>query len=76
MLKIKKKHKLICGDVLEVLKDFPSRHFDLIVTDPPYRTTQRGNCGTSGGMFKKDINLKGRVFKYKKSRSLLYYVQP
>lgn len=64
MLKVKNKYKLICGDVLEVLKDFPSGHFDLIVTDPPYRTTPRGSCGTSGGMLKKDINLKGRVFKY------------
>ena len=33
------------------------------MTDPPYRTTSRGNC-LGGGMFKKKINLKGQVFTY------------
>jgi len=36
---------------------------DLIVTDPPYKITARGNGGTSGGMFqKKEVN-NGKLFK-------------
>ena len=41
---------LRCGDCLEVLKSIPSESVDLIVTDPPYKTTSRGNAGNSGGM--------------------------
>ena len=37
---------------------------DLILTDPPYNITSRGNAGDSGGMFKKDISKKGKVFEY------------
>ena len=55
--------KLICGDCMEQLKNFADNSIDLIVTDPPYRTTSRGNC-LGGGMFKKKINLKGQVFAY------------
>lgn len=55
--------KLICGDCMEQLKKFEDDSIDLIVTDPPYRTTSRGNC-LGGGMFKKKINLKGQVFTY------------
>lgn len=55
--------KLICGDCMEQLKKFEDDSIDLIVTDPPYRTTSRGNC-LGGGMFKKKINLKGQVFTH------------
>lgn len=37
---------------------------DLIVTDPPYPTTSRGNAGNSGGMLQKEINKKGKVFEH------------
>ena len=37
---------------------------DLIVTDPPYKVTSRGNSGNSGGMFQKEINKKGQVFTH------------
>ena len=30
------KNKIICGDSLEVLKNFEDRYFDSVVTDPPY----------------------------------------
>lgn len=36
---------------------------DLIVCDPPYPTTARGNAGNSGGMLQKKINLQGKVFE-------------
>ena len=43
-----------------IAKDFK---VDLIVTDPPYPVTSRGNAGNSGGMLQKDINKKGKVFE-------------
>ena len=30
------KNKILCGDSLEVLKDFEDNYFDSVVTDPPY----------------------------------------
>ena len=58
------KIKLINGNCLDTLKNIPNESIDLIVTDPPYPTTSRGNAGNSGGMFQKDINKKGKVFTY------------
>ena len=58
------KIKLINGDCLNTLKNIPNDSIDLIVTDPPYLTTSRGNSGNSGGMLQKDINKKGRVFTH------------
>ena len=52
------------ADCLEKLKDIPDKSIDLIVTDPPYLTTARGNAGNSGGMLQKEINKKGKVFKF------------
>jgi len=34
--KINMKNKILCGDSLEVLKDFEDNYFDSVVTDPPY----------------------------------------
>lgn len=53
-----------CGDCLELMKDIPDNSVDLIITDPPYKVTSRGSAGNSGGMMQKDINKKGKVFKY------------
>ena len=58
------KVKLINGNCLDTLKNIPNESIDLIVTDPPYPTTSRGNAGNSGGMLQKDINKKGKVFTY------------
>ena len=52
------------GDCLEVMKNIPDKSIDLIVTDPPYKTTSRGNAGNSGGMLQKKINMQGQVFKH------------
>ena len=51
-------------DCLEGMKLIPDGSVDLIVTDPPYKTTARGNAGNSGGMLQKDINKKGMVFEH------------
>jgi DNA modification methylase len=50
--------KLICRDCLEEIKNIPNEYIDLIVTDPPYPTTPRGNAGNSGGMLQKEIKEK------------------
>lgn len=53
---------LIRGDCIEQLKNIRDESINLLVTDPPYRVTARGNAGNSGGMLQKDINKKGQVF--------------
>ena len=55
---------LLNQDVREVFKTIPDNSIDLVVTDPPYKTTSRGNAGNSGGMLQKEINKKGQVFKH------------
>lgn len=52
------------GDCLELMKDIHDESIDLILTDPPYKTTSRGNAGNSGGMLQKKINMKGKVFNH------------
>ena len=56
--------KLFNEDCLDKLKLISDESIDLIVTDPPYRTTSRGCAGNSGGMLQKDINKKGQVFAF------------
>ena len=56
--------KLYNDDCLRVLKEIDDNSIDLVVTDPPYKTTSRGNSGNSGGMLQKDINMKGKVFNH------------
>jgi len=50
-------------DCLEGMKLIDDESFDLIATDPPYKTTARGCAGNSGGMLQKKINRSGNVFK-------------
>lgn len=52
------------GDCLELLKDIPDGSVDMVVTDPPYKTTSRGSSGGTGGMLKSDDFKKGNVFKH------------
>lgn len=56
--------ELFNGDCLEIMKDIPSGSVDMIVTDPPYRTTSRGGTGNSGGMCRKKIFSEGKVFDH------------
>jgi len=60
------------GDCLEVMKNIPGESIDLIITDPPYKVTSRGNSGNSGGMFQKKINMQGNVFKHNGIKPLSY----
>lgn len=56
--------KLLQGDCLELMKEIKDNSIDLIVTDPPYKTTSRGSSGGTGGILKEEINKKGKVFKH------------
>ena len=38
-------NKIICGDCLEILKDFPENSVDLVLTDPPYKVSQKYGGG-------------------------------
>lgn len=60
-MEINKIYKIDC---MEYMKTLPNESIDLIVTDPPYKVTARGNAGNSGGMLRKKINRRGMVFKH------------
>lgn len=49
-------------DCMEVFKRIKDKSIDLFVSDVPYKITPRGNTGTTGGMLRKNINMKGKVF--------------
>lgn len=53
MIMDKENYKLYNVDCIELMKKMESESIDLIVTDPPYKTTKRGGTGNSGGMCKK-----------------------
>lgn len=55
--------KIFNQDCLEGMKSFPDESIDLIVTDPPYKLTARGNSGTMSGYWTNDITKKGKVFE-------------
>lgn len=49
-------------NAMELLAQTSNDTIDLIITDPPYKINTYGSLGTAGGMFKKDITKKGKVF--------------
>lgn len=57
-------NKIYNMDCLEGMKSIPDNSIDLIVTDPPYKTTSRGSSGGTGGILKEEINKRGKVFKH------------
>lgn len=61
---IKNKLWLFNKDYQEIITKIPDNSIDLIVTDPPYRVTNRGNSGTMGGMMADKKTMKGKVFKF------------
>lgn len=67
-----KKYKLYEEDFLEIIKNIPSEKIDLIITDPPYKVTARGNAGNSGGMMQKKLAMQGKIFKYNDIKPVEY----
>ena len=64
--------KLLNDDCMEVLKSLPDESIDLIVTDPPYKVTAKGNSGNSGGMMKSKLSMQGKVFKHNDIKPIEY----
>lgn len=59
-------------DCLEGMKLIPDNSVDLIVTDPPYKVTTRGNAGNSGGMMQKKLSMQGKIFMHNDIESSQY----
>ena len=57
-------YELLNGDCLELMKNIPDDSVDLVVTDPPYKTTRRGSYGGTGGILKEELNMQGKVFQH------------
>ena len=55
-------NKIYQGDSVSLLDGIPDRTFDLICTDPPYRTTFRGNAGSMGGYWNGKKAMSGKIF--------------
>ena len=55
--------KIFNQDCIGGMKGIPDESVDLIVTDPPYRLTARGNSGTMSGYWTNEITKKGKVFE-------------
>ncbi|WP_346938080.1 site-specific DNA-methyltransferase [uncultured Clostridium sp.] len=64
--------KVLNKDVLDVFKGLKDESVDLVVTDPPYKTTSRGGTGNSGGMCKKKEFSSGKVFKHNDIKPIEY----
>ena len=64
--------KLINGDAVGFMKTLKDESIDLIVTDPPYKVTARGNAGNSGGMMRSKLSMKGKIFKYNDIKPIEY----
>lgn len=56
--------ELYNDDCMNVLHNIENESIDLIVTDPPYKVTARGNAGTSGGMLVSKQAMKGKIFEH------------
>lgn len=52
------------NDSMEFMRGLEDNSIDLIVTDPPYKITARGNAGSSGGMMKSKLSMSGKIFKH------------
>ena len=64
--------KLINEDAIEFMKTLKDESVDLIVTDPPYKVTARGNAGTSGGMMQSKLSMQGKIFKHNDIKPIEY----
>ena len=57
---------LYCDDYKNILKQLPDNSVDLIITDPPYKTTKRGiskNTNT-GGLVRSELGKQGKIFEH------------
>ena len=64
--------RLINGNAIEFMKTLEDESVDLIVTDPPYKVTARGNAGNSGGMMQSKLSMQGKIFKHNDIKPIEY----
>lgn len=59
-------NKLMNTDSIEVMRNMieNGEKVDLVVTDPPYKITSRGNTGNTGGMLKGKQSMSGKIFNH------------
>lgn len=57
-------NKIFNEDCIKGMANIPDSSIDLIITDPPYKITPRGGCGTMSGYITNDISMKGLVFQH------------
>ena len=60
-------NKIVCGDCLEVMKDWPDNCVDLVLTDPPY-----GSGGRDGAVHLNDPQIKGNRIS---SETLIWFTR-
>lgn len=60
------KYKLYNNDSIKLMKKMKSESIDLIITDPPYKTTKRGTSKntTTGGLVRSELDRQGKIFKH------------
>ena len=52
----------INGDFMQ--NNLPNESVNMIATDPPYKTTSRGNSGGTGGMLNTQLTREGKIFNH------------
>ena len=65
-------NKIINENAIEFMKTLGDESVDLIVTDPPYKVTARGNTGNTGGMLQKKLSMQGKIFKHNDIKPIDY----
>lgn len=60
------RYKIFNNDCLKLMQKMKDNSIDLIITDPPYKTTKRGisKKTTTGGLVRSELGKQGKIFKY------------
>ena len=53
---------IFLGDCLQYMPTLPDCSVDLVLTDPPYRITAKGNSGNTGGFIANKDTFNGKLF--------------
>ena len=54
------------ADAIKIMREMGDNSIDLIIIDPPYKTTKRGisKKTTTGGLVRSELGKQGKIFKY------------
>lgn len=58
--------KIYNADAIKIMREMGDNSIDLIIIDPPYKTTKRGisKKTTTGGLVRSELGKQGKIFKY------------